>query len=40
MWEIIKDIFGTWYMITGLIALVVLIGVFFYVRSKGDEDDE
>lgn len=38
--DFIKEVFGTWYMIAGLIALVVLIIVFFYLRSQRDEDDE
>lgn len=36
--DYIKAIFGDWMMMGGIILLVVLIGVFFYLRSQKEED--
>lgn len=38
LWQIIKDVFGPWYMWGSVLLLIVLIGVFFYLRSQKEED--
>ncbi|MFN4258675.1 MAG: LPXTG cell wall anchor domain-containing protein [Gemmataceae bacterium] len=38
MVEILVDIFTTWYVILGLIAVAALVGLLFYLRSQEEED--
>ncbi|MCS6849605.1 MAG: hypothetical protein NZ700_00370 [Gemmataceae bacterium] len=40
MWEVIKDLLTTWYVILGLIVLVILVGVLIYLRSNREEDED
>ena len=38
IWETIKDLFSTWYILLLLVALAALIGVLIYLRNRQEED--
>lgn len=40
MFEILGDVFEPWWMKLLFVLLLVLIGVFIYLRKTGQDDDE
>lgn len=39
MWDFLVDVFGSWYMMLMLVLLIVLVGVFIYLRKTSDDDE-